>query len=117
MMANCGRNAQVPAALRAVQADDGSGPPTALDNMDMADVDLVTFDWSTCCRTGDTIIAATASATPNSIAIGTPVIFGELVQVSVGPASAVHTYEITCSATFRSGRVLNWPATLFATNL
>jgi len=93
-------------------------PPITLDDMDIADIEIVTFDWSSRVTDPlDPIVAATVVATPTTLAVGNVVLFGAMVQVKIGPATALDTSELLCTVQFKSNRSLHWPAVIFATNL
>jgi hypothetical protein len=87
------------------------GPPSSFDQMDPADVDVMAFDFSPCAFAGDVIVAVSLSADPPLMTIGTPIVFGSIVQSFIGPAiGPVETYDINCTVTFASGRILDWGA-------
>lgn len=74
----------------------------------VTDQDYYVFDWGE--RAGvasDPIVAATVTATPNTISVGAPEIVGDQVRVLVG-GTVVGTYALRCAVTLRSGRVLHW---------
>jgi hypothetical protein len=85
------------------------GPPSSFDPLDPSDIDVVAFDFSPIVFAGDPIVAATISSEPPLLTIGPPILFGSLVQTFIGPGP-VETYDINCTVTFASGRVIEWGA-------
>jgi hypothetical protein len=108
-----GRGVVVPSVVRAVVVPlYGSGrpeygDPPFFDIMDPADVDIFSWDWSVIDFPHDGIIGFSVTSQPPLITIGTPILFGTLIQVFVGPGP-VETYDLTCQAIFSTGRVLDW---------
>jgi hypothetical protein len=86
------------------------GSPPFFDPMDPLDVDLFQFDWSTVAFPGDAITDATITSEPPIVVISAPIVFGQTVQAFIGPLTGPvpETIDLNCSATFVSGRVLDW---------
>jgi hypothetical protein len=106
-----GRACIVPGVGRVVKATPPGNIPAKFDQMDPSDVDILAFDFAVLAFPGDPIVAASISSEPPLLTIGTPVLFGTLVQSFVGPATGpAETYDINCVATFASGRILDWGA-------
>jgi hypothetical protein len=112
-----GRDVLVPTLGRQVVVAKHSRNPVPklsyLDQMDPADVDLFQWDFTPAAFPGDPLVAVRVSATPPTLTIGNPILFGATAQVFIGPASkAPLTYGLRVSATFESGRVLDGDTSL-----
>lgn len=109
-----GRGITVPYVVRSVIVPPvGSRPalgnPPFFDAMDAQDQDMFNCDFSQLTFPGDALVGAAVTASPASTTIGPPLIFGNVIQALVGPSSvATITYDITFSAAYASGRVIDW---------
>jgi hypothetical protein len=107
-----GRDVLVPTLGRRVLVTNRShhpvAPPSTLDRMDPADVDVFQWDFGAVAFPGDPLVLVEVAVTPSTLTVGPPLLFGNAAQVFIGPAVTTPlTYGLEVSATFGSGRKLD----------